>query len=188
MKTVKFIYNETTINFEPTNSEDVMVNATQMAKAFPVKRMNDFLSNQQTQDFIHVCLSISNGNSRYLSFNKREDIIQSRPKFGTYMHRVLALKFAAWLDPEFEFWMITTIDQIILGHYREVREATLDKLKAEKEWKDKRGKALEKYPELAEIFEAELKITKADKKRLKALRAATSQLRFEFESKQKETV
>jgi hypothetical protein len=48
------------------------------------------------------------------------------------MHRILALKFAAWLDPYFEVWVYTTIDKIIFGNYREIKEATVEKLKAEK--------------------------------------------------------
>ena len=40
------------------------------------------------------------------------------------MHRILALKFAAWLDPSFELWVYVTIDFILFGHYRDM-EANL---------------------------------------------------------------
>ena len=33
------------------------------------------------------------------------------------MHRILALKFAAWLNPAFEFWIYTTIEKLLFGNY-----------------------------------------------------------------------
>lgn len=39
------------------------------------------------------------------------------------MHRILALKFAAWLDPEFELWVYQTIDDIIFGSLNETESA-----------------------------------------------------------------
>lgn len=198
MKVLDFIYNETTISFEPTGTDDVMVNATEMAKAFPNKRINDFVSNQQTDDFINAFLELNNGNSRFISdeslpkkkdnypflgIEKREDLIVSKQKSGTWMHRILALKFAAWLDPFFEVWVWAVIDTIILGHYREVKEATFEKLEAERQLEEKRQELLAKNPEFVEFLALEGKITDAEKKRLKALRAASDQLKFEFDKK-----
>ena len=101
--------------------KSVMVNATEMAKVWPNKRINDFLSNQNTKDFISACLN--NGNSRYLNAEKEEDLITSKQKTGTWMHRVLALKFAAWLDPYFELWVFSTIDKMLFDHYRRLEES-----------------------------------------------------------------
>lgn len=42
------------------------------------------------------------------------------------MHRVLALKFAAWLNSEFELWVYATIDSIIFGKHVE-REKSLER-------------------------------------------------------------
>ncbi len=204
MKVVHFIYNEQEVDFIPTGDENVMINATQMANIFE-KRVDHFLKSDHAQAFIEALLLVPNGDNKTdLSTpnggNKneistpnggdkfkysRDGILKTNKRGGTWMHRILALKFAAWLDPEFEVWVFETADQIILGHYREVRQATMEKLQAEKSWKEKREKALLEHPELAEIFDAELKITEAEKKRLKAMRAATSQLRFEFAEKQK---
>ena len=36
------------------------------------------------------------------------------------MHRILALKFAAWLNPELELWVYETIDEILFGEYAEL--------------------------------------------------------------------
>jgi hypothetical protein len=95
----------------------VMVNATEMAKIFGAQ-VNEFLSNQKTKAFLEECLK--NGNSRFLEVEKEEDLIFSRQKSGTWMHRVLALKFAAWLDLAFELWVFRTIDTVLFGRYREM--------------------------------------------------------------------
>ena len=126
-----------------------MVNATHMTKIFPNKRMNDFLSNQDTKDFINECLK--NGNPRFLNVQKRSDLIISRQKSGTWMHRVLALKFAAWLSPAFELWVYRTIDEILYGFSHEQdnsirRSVQLQFEIAELEKKpDKSGDDLERY-------------------------------------------
>jgi hypothetical protein len=96
------------------------------------------------------------------------------------MHRVLALKFAAWLDPDFEVWVYSTIDTILFGHYKELRAATEEKIKAEQQLQLKRAELLQKYPEFVEFLQMEGKITEADKKRTKALQNATRQLKLEL--------
>lgn len=115
----RFIFNNTQeIDFE-ISGDNVMVNATQMAKIFDA-RMNDFTSNQDTKRFISECLN--NGNSRFINVQKEEDLIVSRQKSGTWMHRILALKFAAWLNPAFELWVYSVIDELLFGHYREMEK------------------------------------------------------------------
>jgi hypothetical protein len=42
------------------------------------------------------------------------------------MHRVLALKFAAWLNPRFELWIYSTIDRLLFGRHVE-REKSLER-------------------------------------------------------------
>lgn len=42
------------------------------------------------------------------------------------MHRILALKFAAWLSPDFELWVYSTIDKLLFGKYAE-REKSLER-------------------------------------------------------------
>jgi len=97
----RFIFDDKEIDFEITGSK-VMVNATQMAKIFD-KRMDNFTRTDETKKFIAECLN--NANKRYLNIEKEEDLIVSMQKTGTWMHRILALKFAAWLSPAFEFWI-----------------------------------------------------------------------------------
>ena len=109
MELINFIYNGTPVGFE-TGNTNLMVNATQMAKIFG-KEIKQFNELESTKNFIDSCL---NGReSRPLSIQKKEDLIISNPRTGTQMHRILALKFAAWLNPEFELWVYSTIDKLL---------------------------------------------------------------------------
>lgn len=177
MEVVHFIYNEQAIDFLPSGNDNVMVNATQMAKIIG-KRVDVFLKSDHAKEFINALeFTPFGGNSEPL---KKDEIIQTKGQSGTWMHRILALKFAAWLDPKFEVWVFSTIDKIILGHYKEMREATIEKLLAEKELARKKEELIRNNPELAEIFELELKISAAEKKRIKALKASVSQLKLDL--------
>jgi len=149
MEVVKFIYNETPVDFEPSGKANLMVNATQMAKIFG-KKIENFTRIETTQNFISSCLK--NANKRYLGIEKEEDLIKSKQKSGTWMHRILALKFAAWLDPAFELWIFLTIDQILFGESIKYKQI-LGK-KAEIQFKkDKVIKILEQNPEYMELMD-----------------------------------
>jgi len=120
MEILKFSFNEIEVDFEFGNSSSLMVNATQMAKIFD-KRVENFTRIDTTQEFISECLK--NANKRFISVETEEDLIVSRQKSGTWMHRILALKFAAWLSPKFELWVYSTIDYILFNHYRMLEES-----------------------------------------------------------------
>jgi hypothetical protein len=177
MEVVQFIYNEKTIDFEPAGKDNVMVNATQMAKVFG-RDVPDFLENSQTKKFIEHCSE--NRNSGYLNIVQKSDLLVSRQGSGTWMHRILALKFAAWLDPDFEVWVFSTIDKIILGHYYEQKEATIEKLTYQEEMKQLRDEILAESPKFALYLEKEKRISAAELKRMKATRAATNQLKLQL--------
>jgi hypothetical protein len=99
MGTLKFVYNDTQVDFLPVGNDSLMIITTQMAKTFK-KKIKNFTQTESTQNFISECLN--NANRRYLNINDVSDLLDSRQKSGTLMHRILALKFAAWLDPEFD--------------------------------------------------------------------------------------
>jgi hypothetical protein len=110
-------YGGASVAFEPSIlNENVMVNATQMGKIFN-KLPKDFLKNDETKAFIQECLKKEN--SPYLSIKKESDLVISRQKSGTWMHRILALKFAAWLNPAFELWVYTQIEELLFGFSRD---------------------------------------------------------------------
>ena len=119
MTTQVLKYNEQEVEFE-FNDANVMVNATQMAKIFG-KEVKHFNENETTENFIQACLK--SRNSDFLGVKTRDDLIISKQKSGTYMHRILALKFAAWLDPDFEVWVYMTIDYLLFDHYRQMEES-----------------------------------------------------------------
>lgn len=114
---VVYKYDDQEIEFDL--GKNVMVNATEMAKIFG-KQPKDFLDNEQTKRFIKECLK--KVNSPFISVEKVEDLVRSRKKSGTWMHRILALKFAAWLNPAFELWIYHTIDRIVFATARQIEE------------------------------------------------------------------
>jgi len=118
-----FTFNDNSITFEFQAGKDVdnvMVNATEMAKIFN-KRVENFTRIETTEAFINECLK--NANKRFLGIENVHDLIVSKQKSGTWMHRILALKFAAWLSPAFELWVYVTIDKILFDYHRELEES-----------------------------------------------------------------
>jgi len=114
-----FEYEANDVEFYTEKNGVVMVNATQMAKIYN-KRIDFFLKSENTKSFIKVLeFTPFGGNSDLL---KPEEILKTKGKSGTWMHRILALKFAAWLDPRFELWVFSTIDKILVGDFGEIKE------------------------------------------------------------------
>lgn len=113
------VYNGKLVPFE-FYRENVMVNATEMARLFD-KQVVAFMRNDSTKSFISECLKSEN--SHFLNVESESDLINSRQRSGTWMHRVLALKFAAWLDPAFELWVFSTIDKILFDYYRRLEDS-----------------------------------------------------------------
>lgn len=92
---------------------------------------------------------------RFLDIENEDDLIISTQKSGTWMHRILALKFAAWLDPEFELWVYTVIDELLFGHYREL-EKILRKSAETRNKIDELREQLRDDPRFAELENLEL--------------------------------
>jgi hypothetical protein len=115
MEIKEFKFNGAVVTFE-TERGNVMVNATEMAKIFG-KEPEPFMRNENTIQFVKEALKTEN--SRYLNIEKESDLFFSIQKVGTFMHRVLALKFAAWLNPAFELWIYATIENLMFGSYKE---------------------------------------------------------------------
>lgn len=177
MEILNFVYNDQPIEFKPNGDDNIMVNATQMAKVFG-KEVTHFLENASTKNFIDACLNTRN--SEYLSVKNREDLVIGKQKSGTFMHRILALKFAAWLDPDFEVLVFYTIDQILNHYYRELRNATIEKMRIENLKAEKREELLKKYPEFADYVELEEAFKSADARKAAISRSMSKQMRLEF--------
>ena len=119
-KSLEFIYQDTEIHFLFLKNENIMINATDMAKAFD-KLTADFLRLDSTKKYINSYLCY--GKSHNINI---EDIINVNKKLGTFMIRPLALKFAAWLDPDFELWIFDLIDNLLFKNYNIHRQKTID--------------------------------------------------------------
>lgn len=150
MKIIDFIYQGQNVQF--SDNGNLMVNATQMAKLFDAD-MFEYLSNKSTEKFIQACL-----NNKNLNFQTKDDLFYSRQRSGTWMHKILALHFAMWLDADFAVWVVKTMDEILFEHYKHYdkhKEAALRKLEAKKE-----REALEAELIKDEKFEKYLALTK----------------------------
>ena len=110
---IQFDYEGQSISFEFADGNK-MINATQMAKPFKGKLVADFLRLKSTKDYILV-LESRYGDSH--NGGKREvlRVVQGgTPELqGTWMDEMLALKFAAWLNPYFEVWVYERIQELL---------------------------------------------------------------------------
>jgi hypothetical protein len=95
-------------------TKDGMFNATKLLTQWnsvsgKKKAIKDFLENQGTIDFIEVLNNEefpNGGNSPYLATRGKHG--------GTWMHPVLFIKFAMWINPKFEYFVIRFVyDQLI---------------------------------------------------------------------------
>lgn len=101
------IYKGSSITFENKDGK-VMVNATQMAKAFG-KSCNDWLKTEQSKRMIIA-----------ISTSKKIDVANlvvvtngGNKGNGTWMHEDVALIFAQWLSPEFYLWCNDRIKELM---------------------------------------------------------------------------
>ena len=72
------------------------------------------------------------------------------------MHRILALKFAAWLDPSFELWVYCTIDKLIHGDYIALKKSLKESAKRRSMIDTLKGELREVDPRFAELEKLEL--------------------------------
>lgn len=111
--------NQKVVTFE-MNEKTLMVNATEMAKIFD-KDVFDFMKNEGTKSFIQECLKTEN--SRFINVKTEKDLFYSRQKTGTWMHKILAIKFAAWLNPKFELWVYYLIEKLLFADYASLKQS-----------------------------------------------------------------
>lgn len=146
-----------------------------MAKLFN-KEPKDFLRLDGTKKFIETLinhLNIVADVPRY----KRSDIIYSNNKAGTFMHRKLALKFAAWLDVKFELWVFDTIDNILFKNYNTHRQKSIELLKKKEELKTLEMQADKSDNVLAKnILTLQKEVEKLKRDKTKAIKEQTDQL------------
>lgn len=178
METKICVFNENPITFALDKDNGMMVNATEMAKPFG-KKVSEFMSNESTKAFVNEALK--SGDSRFLKVSSQSDLYYSTPRTGTWMHRVLAIKFAAWLNPALELWVYSTIERILFGKHAQREQSFERTLKLQKELDllknktEKTGDDFNRYLNL----ERGLKHEKAVRKSLTA--EAVTEMRSLFE-------
>lgn len=118
---ILFHYQNNPISFDFEDGHR-MINAVQMAKPFG-KKPAHFLRLSQTQEFIKVLTGQVSGIANSQSQKNKIIRIQNGGKHqGTWMHEKLALKFAAWLSPEFELWVYDRVQELLLQGHTSIRE------------------------------------------------------------------
>ncbi len=97
-----FQYNGSPITFQ--KGDNVMVNATEMAKPFG-KNAGHWMRNQSTQEFINELAALRNC--------KGSDLVQIENGIGCWMHEDVAMEFARWLSPAFAIWCNDRIKELL---------------------------------------------------------------------------
>lgn len=100
-------------DFDITFTEDGWFNATKAADKFG-KRVDHWLENQETKDYVSALCEISN--------TRKEGYLKTRrgKNGGTWLHPDLAVVFARWIDIRFSIWCDQQIKNILSGahtHY-----------------------------------------------------------------------
>jgi hypothetical protein len=157
MSSLEYLFQEAQIHFLVNGTEkQVMINATEMAKVFG-RRTKDFLKTDSAKAFIESLKRALNG----------AQITQDRGRNGLYFREELALKFAAWLDPDFEVWVYSTIKEITFGNYKKHWDAHAAQEQAKAKMEELKTVLLTKpTPEAAQQYflaEREYKDAKNDK-------------------------
>lgn len=135
-----------------------------------------------------IFYKIENG---IVAFTPSENILlvyHGGKKNGTWMHRLLAIDFAMWLNPYFKLWVLETIDKIIYRFFTEQRNAKIAEHKAKRGKKSTREDIINNHtdilkqnPVIASYFDYEDKETDAKKKYGKSKRAENKEIEKELD-------
>lgn len=134
---VVYDYKGSQISF--MSGENVMVNATQMAKPFE-KRPIDWLQNQSSIEYLNELSKV-----RKSTLADLVQVTKGGNNSGTWMHEDVAMEFARWLSPAFAIWCndrikellktgVTTVsnDDEAIAYAMQVLNKRLEQAKAEK--------------------------------------------------------
>ena len=121
---ISFNYNGAVIPFALTGN-DVMINATEMAKPFR-KRIADWKRLPSTQEYLNALFKVGFSHLDQLIISEWGGSNSGSGR-GTWMHRLVAIEFARWLNPEFSIWCNQKIDEIINQGYA-FRDAEIQRL------------------------------------------------------------
>ena len=100
MNEINYKFRGVDVFFAPAVDNDVMINATELLKQYPGKRMNNFLRSEHTKALIKQLESETSVSASQLVVVIKGNYSDGRTQ-GTWMYEKLALAFALWLDPDF---------------------------------------------------------------------------------------
>ena len=109
----KFNYEGFEVTF--SNSDSIMINATEMAKPFG-KRPSKWLELPSTISFLKELGAV----------RKSDRLIDSINGVGTWMHEDVALEFARWLSPTFAIWCNDRIKELLKYGITGSQESIMD--------------------------------------------------------------
>ena len=113
---LNFQFKGVDVFFAPSVDNNVMINATELAKKYPGKTIGHFLENKSTKELIKQLESEIGIPTSQLIIVVKGNYSDGRSQ-GTWMHEKLALAFALWLDVEFFSWCLSKIKEIIANGY-----------------------------------------------------------------------
>lgn len=103
---IKFDYNGNQIPFE--KGDDVMVNLTAMAKAYPEKNLSTIVNSQEINEY---CASLS----KLKNFSLADLLTVKRggDNPGTWAHRLVAIRVAQKLNSDLAVWVDMRVDELL---------------------------------------------------------------------------
>lgn len=154
---VVYDYKGSQISF--MSGENVMVNATQMAKPFS-KQPIDWLKTNQSKEYIETFSKL-----KIISLADLVQVIKGGNNSGTWMHEDVALEFARWLSPSFAIWCndrikellktgVTTVsnDDEAIAYAMQVLNRRLEQAKAEKKQLEQQNAKLQPKADFADCI------------------------------------
>lgn len=130
-------------------TSDSMFNATELLKQWNEangmkKEIGDYFDNKASKEFIQVIIereNLNKGNSPYLK-------IRGRQNGGTWMHPLLFIDFAMWINPEFKYDVLKFVYDELIKYRNDAGDAYRDMSKAVSKIVDKSITAVA-IPEIA---------------------------------------
>lgn len=113
---INFSWNGSDISFE-LSGNGTMINATEMAKAFPGKFIADWNRLKSTKEFLNALSSVLE-----IPITKLVKVIQgggASQNQGTWMHEYVAIEFARWLSSKLVFDIIDISTKIIIQNSKD---------------------------------------------------------------------
>lgn len=84
------------------------------------KRVNDWMNLTSTKSYLQIILIVTNfPGINSLIYSSRSGNIGKRGGGGTWMHQLVLIEFARWLDPQFAVWCNMMLIQLIKNRFNQ---------------------------------------------------------------------